>query len=373
MLEKPNYDMRLSAPKYASFFDIIYFYNLNRENRMFIDTNKYEEAVRELLSEKGEKYLAVAFWGKGAEALLSEYFNHEVKMICNLTSGGTNPGVIEHIRNIPNIHVRQLDNLHAKVLIGEDSAIIGSANLSTNGLSLEGSELQGWEEAGYRVSDPEQLKKISEWYSRMWDASSSISDEDIEASRQKWNQRRGLRPTNTTQTRGARKSFALTSFNPEEMEDRDIYIVISREDISDEARFAYQNYKQNLTKKSTLQKSSIPPIYEDWPQLPKSAQLIDIFYGKRGSVSCHGVYTRIHEMKFEHEDGSKGHLCICRKEPQIMGLSFNTTEMTAFAKALKPHIEAIWGSPYAIGDEEGKYISYASALRIVTNNSSQVR
>ncbi|MER0171666.1 MAG: hypothetical protein DU489_13900 [Nitrosomonas sp.] len=338
---------------------------------MFIDSNKYEAAVRELLSGKGKKYLAVAFWGKGAEALLSEYFNHEVKIICNLTSGGTNPEVIKHIRkNIPNIHdVRQLDNLHAKVLIGEDSAIIGSANLSSNGLCLEGSELQGWEEAGYRVSDPEQLKKISEWYSRMWNASSSISNEDIEASRQKWKQRRGLRPTNTTQTG---RSFSLTSFSPKEMEDREIYIVIYREDISDEARLAYQNYERNLTKKSTLQKSNIPPIYEDWPQLPKSAQLIDIFYGKRGGISCHGVYTRIHEMKFKHKDGSKGHLCICRKDLQIMGLSFNTTEMASFAKALKPHIETIWGSPYAIGDT-GKYISYANALRIVTNNPLQVR
>ncbi|WP_160818441.1 phospholipase D-like domain-containing protein [Nitrosomonas oligotropha] len=340
---------------------------------MFIDTNKYEKAVRELLSKKGEKYLAVAFWGKGAEALLSEYFNHEVKVICNLTSGGTNPEVIEHIRNIPNTHVRQLDNLHAKVLIGEDSAIIGSANLSTNGLSLEGSELHGWEEAGYRVSDPEQLKKISEWYSRMWDASSSISDEDIEASRQKWKQRRGLRPTNTTRTRGARKSFTLASFNPKEMEDRDIYIVIYREEASDEARLAYKNYVQNLTEKSTSQKSSTIPFYEGWPELPESAQLIDIFYGKRGGVSCHGVYTRTHEMKFKYKDGSKGHLCICKKESQILGLPCNTTEMAAFAKALKPHIETIWGSPYAIGDEEGKYISYANALRIVTNHSSQAR
>lgn len=82
----------------------------------------------------------MAFWGKGAESLIFPRPPH-LQIVCNLKSGATNPKVIE---SIPRAFVRQHDALHAKVYIGDDTAIICSANASANGLGFEGREQDLW-------------------------------------------------------------------------------------------------------------------------------------------------------------------------------------------------------------------------------------
>ena len=56
------------------------------------------------------------------------------------------------------------DNLHAKVWITENGAIVGSSNASTNGLSLEGGKTSRLIEANVHVNEPQALAAIEEWY-----------------------------------------------------------------------------------------------------------------------------------------------------------------------------------------------------------------
>jgi hypothetical protein len=73
------------------------------------------------ITEEDDVRCAVAFWGKGAETLFRDLKLQKVQIVCNLSSGGTNPFVIEEIKTAGAV-VRQLDVLHAKVYIGRDQA-----------------------------------------------------------------------------------------------------------------------------------------------------------------------------------------------------------------------------------------------------------
>jgi len=69
---------------------------------------------------------------------------------------GTNPAAIVEIAEaIGWEHVYFLDNLHAKIYLGERSAAVGSFNLTANGLSAE-----GLQEAGFLVDDARALAEL---------------------------------------------------------------------------------------------------------------------------------------------------------------------------------------------------------------------
>lgn len=144
---------------------------------------------------------AVAFWGRGAQALIGSPQNRNIRLICNLKMGGTNPDVIEYFMD-RNIAVQQNDRLHAKIYIGDTMAVMTSANASINGLGVEGEELAGWIETGMELSREEALL----WFEGMWKQSSPISKNDIEQARRLFRERAILKPT--------RGSFA--AFHPTE-------------------------------------------------------------------------------------------------------------------------------------------------------------
>lgn len=110
---------------------------------MFVTSADYENAVASIAEEKGELLVAVAFWGRGAESIVHRRRGKPVKIICNLTSGGTNPATIETLQGIDKVILKQCDRLHAKVIVGSKTAVVGSANFSCNGLNLEGEESEG--------------------------------------------------------------------------------------------------------------------------------------------------------------------------------------------------------------------------------------
>ena len=111
--------------------------------------------VRTITSRTGEVMAAVAYWGSGA-AERTGLTEHDrpasVRAICDLLSGACNPDEIETLMQL-GLSVRTLDRLHAKVWIGGDDVIVGSANASRNG--LPGEDEQGANlEAAVLSQDP---------------------------------------------------------------------------------------------------------------------------------------------------------------------------------------------------------------------------
>jgi hypothetical protein len=327
---------------------------------MFVNSKNYDDAVRKVLSKQGLALVAVAFWGRDSELLLRDRHG-QTKVICNLKSGATNPETIELLLKMKNVEVKQHDHLHAKVVIVDGSALIGSANFSSNGLNLEASELKGWEEAGLLTQDLTQISVIRDWFHSIWNESYKIKNSDIEEARLKWGKRRATRIKRGSSANG----FDLANFNRTDLLDRAIFVTIYRSWLSAEAIAAYRRYKKNLTGQSMPKSAKLPPMYEDWPGLPKEAQLIYLYYGPHGAVRCYGVFTRTHDIKVKYKDGSKGHLAVCRKDNQIMGYPFRSKEISQFANDMKPHIKAIWSSELAVGDEDGKYIKLSDVLDIL--------
>lgn len=327
---------------------------------MFVNSANYDDAVRKVLSEQGLALVAVSFWGRDSELLLRDR-NDQTKVICNLKSGATNPETIELLLKIKNVEVKQHDHLHAKVVIGNGSALIGSANFSSNGLNLEASELKGWEEAGLLTQDTTQIRLIRDWFNSIWNESYKIKNSDIEEAKLIWKKRRATRIKRGSGANG----FDLAKCNRTDLLDRAIFVTIYGSWLTEEAKAAYRRYEKNLTGQSMPKSAKLPPIYEGWPCLPKDAQLIDLYYGPRGAVRCYGVFTRTHDIKFKYKDDSKGHLAVCRKDNQIMGYPFRSKEISQFANDMKPHIKAIWSSELSVGDEDGKYIKLSDVYDIL--------
>jgi len=334
-----------------------------RIEHMFVTSDNYKEKLETIVADDGDLLLAVAFWGRGAESIVLSKRRATTKLICNLRSGATNPETISSLRKEEGVVVRQHDRLHAKVILGPKMALVGSANLSSNGLNLEAEETDGWEEAGVIVTESLQLKSIRQWFESLWRDAREVTDNDLEEAISIWASRRGTR---IKSRQGDKKNgFTLQGLSESEILDRPVFLAIYNESLSDEAKKAYRKKQQELTGQRMPKSAKLPPMYENWPKLPKNAYLIDLYYGRRGALKCYGAFIREFDIKFKYKDGTNGHLSVCRKENKMLGLHFRTQESAILAKTIKPYIQNIWNSPMAKGDESGKIISLAEAVRLI--------
>jgi len=158
----------------------------------FLDHIKIRSEIKARLRHTREFDAAIAFWGDGADSRLpKELSGKDVRIICNLLSGGTNPKTIRALMK-RGAHVKRRDDLHAKVYLFSGSAIVGSANFSNNGLGLEDDEARGWIEAGVAL-DGVTAQPVRDWFERQWQSplTSSVTEADLKAAQLIWN--RGTR------------------------------------------------------------------------------------------------------------------------------------------------------------------------------------
>lgn len=136
--------------------------------------------------------IAVAFWGVGAEMIVSGT-HAPLRLVCNLRSGGTNPQVVRFLQTRAKVKIKQLNTLHAKVVVTEAGAIVSSANLSANGLGLEGVGSLAWQEAGLFVEPgTTDYEQITRWFSQIWSQSRVIYETDLVQAEQAWAHRNVL-------------------------------------------------------------------------------------------------------------------------------------------------------------------------------------
>lgn len=180
----------------------------------FLADSAILSAVRRLLHSSKRADMAVAFWGKGAPKRLGltrdSVRTKRIRLICNLNLGGTNPEVIEQLRSwlgkkekSKRSALQQLDWLHAKVYLFDKAAIVGSANASASGLTLEGKEAAGLREVALMTTEQHTLRRIQEWFDQTWLNSRPIKDEDLSWAQARWTTRRraAARPSRTNAER----------------------------------------------------------------------------------------------------------------------------------------------------------------------------
>ena len=230
-----------------------------------------QELAEWVRAQTGRVDLAVAFWGEGADQELGLVAGRKVRILLDLEAGASNPDVVERLRDTRGITVKQYKRLHAKLYLGAEELVIGSANASANGLGVEGCESAHWTELSLRTSDPVALKQAADWFKRKWSAGKPIKDADLAAARAAWKQRRKNRPV---ESRDLLTDVAAK--RPEEMADRNIYVNVSTEAMSKVAekmvRAAEKVAGQELF------------AYEYWPGIPIDAVMVSFWAPPKGRI-----------------------------------------------------------------------------------------
>jgi hypothetical protein len=155
----------------------------------FLEHDAIKKNVRALLSFKGPARIAVAYWGKGALELLDLDPNRtDLQILCCLKAGSSDPKVIRQF----GAKARQIDNLHAKVFWTSRGAIVGSANVSTNGLPEQDEFADRLIEAGVYLDDNDVLARIKTWFDGLYSKEArAISPADLERAAQERAARQG--------------------------------------------------------------------------------------------------------------------------------------------------------------------------------------
>jgi len=325
----------------------------------FISGAENSKAILEFFSKDEPLKCAVAFWG-GASLEIFDGLNQKIKILCNLESGATNPEAIRKLQKRKNTEIRTLSNLHAKVYLTSDLAIVGSANVSANGLAFEDEELRGWIEASVLITETVQPKEVDNWFEHYWDIANEINEDALKSAEDVWSQRRHRRHFLKIQQAGTSLLEQL-KVNPHEFKDRKLFLVMYRSHLSKEGYATLQKVRGEIEARKAARKVG---CYENWSELPEDAFNIDLYFGARGRFSFEGLYqipeSRLIEP-FRYDNGEKGEIKLCFKMNSIMGFEISKNDQAL----LKRKISELWNSKDVVGDDEGRYLSLFKARAIL--------
>lgn len=247
--------------------------------------------IRRLFGKADEICCIVAFWGRGADELfrnVDEDIVERIRIVCNLTSGGTNPQVIEELRN-KGFRVKQNSILHSKVYWTNRGIVVGSANASANGLSLESVEQDGWLEAAIYSNRPEDVKTVRAYVDEVWNASDEVTAQDLTNAKVNWKRRRPIPLPN------AGIDF-ITALRNGMFTDREntVYIVIDVEDASDyldditaQAKGLQQEYRELNGRELNA--------WVNWTDIPRNEYIVDYWRGPLGGWKFCKVWKTLPE------------------------------------------------------------------------------
>jgi HKD family nuclease len=313
---------------------------------MFLSSKNYLEQFRYLVKNSENLSLAVAFWGKGADTLIEkEWTGKTLRILCNLGSGGTNPKVIRNLLKLrelrPGMQILLQDDLHAKVAVSDVAAIVGSANLSANGLGFEDVECINWQEAGMLVNDIVQVSELQQWFDEQWARGEEVTEERLASDEEQWRKNRCSRLIVTN-------SFTKTPLAA--LRDRDIYVAIYRESASvqaDDEIIEVRNDVRQLGGQGI--NADNLDFYEGWSDeseepLPKNKPIISVRYKKNEFIKVDGAWERVPELDrvfYSDETGEKVELTIVKPMEQIATLSFGESDRKVLKKWFKQWIDEL--------------------------------
>lgn len=306
----------------------------------FLNTRETKMKIKKLMETSPTADLAVAFWGNGAlEELGINTCNTQLRIICNLSLGGTNPDVITRLQTVPSARtVTQNDRLHAKVYLFENAAVIGSSNASANGLALEGAELTHWDEANILVTDKATLENIRSWMDRL--ETRPITEQDLARAQDRWKKRRSYAPIPGDTV------LQVLHKDPEKFKDRNAYLVIYFEALSEEA----VAFEENLQKQYHTDRVE---IFEAWPGLPQEGVLLR-FGATPRSFRFDKIWRRKPEFSDDAlDDGTT--IQIVWEEEDVFGLTLERQEMAEWKRICRQIVgengrdDAILMSLYDLG------------------------
>ena len=321
----------------------------------FLHNKNYRKEIVKVFSNCQELDVAVAFFGLDSIELFRKSKDKKIRVICNLESGACNPYLIEKIHKHKNVIIKTNPKLHAKTLIQKNSAIIGSANISSNGLSLEDNELSGWLETGVLTTSKSIISESKSWFNETWGSSVTVKTTDIEKYKALWRERRNSRISKNSSL----SIIEASRTNSSTFKDRKIYFAVYRDDNpSDEAYEAFESAKavhSNL--------SEHLDFYEEWSDLPEDSYLISIYVGPRLGARVDGINKTHHRKlieEFSNSSGETGEIILCFKEENILGHKLTMKDK----KFIKDNIKKLINSEFA-DESDGFLVPLSEGIAIL--------
>jgi len=300
---------------------------------MFLSAENYKRELSALLRTKERVDIAVAFWGKESHQLF-ESSTLAPRIVCNLMTGASDPSVIELLSKKFPERVRHLSELHAKLILSEDLMIIGSANFSSSGLSINPDGKSGLEEAGVSVDVKEQIEAASRWFERIWRKASPVIPRDLEIAEIAWNRNRANRPVASQ----ARKLLELTNA---EFEDRPIYVALWEDYPSDAAVDKFDEVRQSIVERLASTATSDVDYFQDAADHPLDAIIISAQMLSKGRISVGGAWCRVPEFDQEFSGSQSGTLQIVVKRKRILDRLFDVATQKELSKIIAEYVKSM--------------------------------
>lgn len=328
---------------------------------MLLHRKNYLDCLERLIGKSEKLDVAVAFWGDGAEQIFQNApADQQRRLLCNFSMGGTNPFVVERLLTIPNINMRQLDDLHAKVVVGARSAIVGSANISANGLGVGGAETAGWSEAGSFLESVEDVEEVQTWFEEHWAASREISKADLEIAKLRWN---------ANATRSIARGMNPFELPVNELKDLPIYVAVYVDQATQEAQAAWDKRVIEISEQNSISRPAVTSLsfFEDWPSLPDDGSIVCYHFEKdAGYTANEGVWRRVEDFdtSFTDGDGNTKQLQCVMREKSILGYRLTQNSMQKLDETLIPLMNIIHGALHR-PQEESFCVSLYDVLKYV--------
>ncbi len=254
------------------------------------DRDAIAAKIQNLLQQAEKTYCIVAFWGRGAAQLFSGMTSKKIesaKIVCNLTMGGTNPDVIDELCGM-GFDIRHNPVLHSKAYWTDKGVVVGSANASANGLSLEGRDQDGWLESAMFSDRRPELNATRKYVQKMWCKSDAITPQDMQKARTRWRERRPFpTPSNELTFMEALREGRFSGRR------HCIFIVVDSGDLSD--RNHMEKQANQLQQQYVDLNQRQLDAWEGYDDIPRGQYVISYWRGPRGGLQHSGVWKTLPE------------------------------------------------------------------------------
>jgi len=296
------------------------------------------QAVRTLIATGKPVRAAVAYWGRGAIEQVGINTNSKMQIVCDVRSGGCNTEVVSDlIKLLGPENVKTHDQMHAKVWINDDTVIIGSSNVSANGLGFENSEVAGNTEVNIITTAIDEVMHTRDWYETVWEKARTISRNDMAVG--------AARRLLTRHSRSVPEDNDILQAllrDPASLSDRKLFVWVRRRLAADPwVPDELEWVKEDRQDEEIDYYSNV-----DFPFEPGSTIIdLEVYRNKVGAVGMYEVLKDRHIHKQRDGDGT---LLLCRGVEKFQGtMPLGSEEMWRAAGQLTwlDEGEGIWTAP----------------------------
>lgn len=239
------------------------------------------EKIKATLKKSEGASLAVAYWGGKTIKSLGMNDARNLRIICNLSHGGTNPKVIRKLLE-NGATIKHHPNLHAKIGYMDGFSFLGSSNMSQNGLG--DTSPPAHEEAN--VVFDHCNADIQKRFEGLWKASKDIDEETLKKAKVAWGTTKRAHAKAQVETSKDNIINQLIA-NPKRMDDFGLFVVIySPVDKKTANKIDTENKRVKADYGGDCE------VYYDWPELPRDAYLLDLEETQQGEFKWHGIFRR---------------------------------------------------------------------------------